>query len=113
LLFCAEIQKCMRDMYAHLVTYHWFFYSLPHLFHMTKLVCSRSVSKNLVLLRDVRLKRVRVNMIGVNANVPCRLVWDLSPKTIKPTGMVGQLGFAQNLSLAGNQASPLCTLPYF
>jgi hypothetical protein len=38
-------------------------------------------------------------MIVVKANVPCRLVWDLSSKTIKQTGMVGWLGFAQYLSL--------------
>ncbi len=69
--------------------------------------------QNLVLLPNVQLKRVRVNVIGVKANVPCRLVWDLSPKTIKPTGMVGWWGFVQKLSLAGNQALPVCTLLNF
>jgi hypothetical protein len=42
-----------------------------------------------VLFLAVQLNSVRVNMMGVRDNVPCKLVWDLSPNTINPTGMVG------------------------
>jgi hypothetical protein len=44
--------------------------------------------QNLGLLRAARLKNVKMKMIGVNDNTPCKSVCDLSPKTINPTGMV-------------------------
>ncbi len=51
--------------------------------------------------------------MGVIDNVPWRSVWDLSPKTINPTGMLSPLLFGlQNSSLAGNQALPVWISQY-
>jgi hypothetical protein len=52
-------------------------------------------------------------MIDVRESVPCKSVCDLSPNTINATGIVGCLVTAKYLFLSGNQASPVCTLPYF
>ncbi len=81
----------MINMYVCLVSYHLFFNSLLSLFHRTDLVlvCTQSAAKNLVLFLAVQLNSIRVNMMGVRDNVPCKLVWDLSPNTINLTGMVG------------------------
>ncbi len=59
------------------------------------------------------LNKVRVNMIGVRESVPCKSVCDFSPNTVNATGIVGCLVTVQYLFLTGNQASPVCTLPYF
>ncbi len=66
-----------------------------------------------MLLHADWLNKVRVNMIGVRESVPCKSVCDLSPNTINATGIVCYLVTVQYLFLAGNQGSPMCTLPYF
>jgi hypothetical protein len=66
-----------------------------------------------VLLHADWLNKVRVNMIGVRESVPCKSVCDLSPNTINTTCIVGCSVTVQYPFLAGNQASPVCTLPYF
>jgi hypothetical protein len=51
-----------------------------------------------------------VSIFGVSDSALCRSVWDMSPNTINPTGM--SVLFWQDLSLAGSNASPVCTSPY-
>ncbi len=60
------------------------------------------------------LNKVIVNMIGVSNKAPCKSVWELSPNTMIATDMFAFPSFPpQYLFRAGNQASPVCTSPYY